>query len=300
MNTDTLYKMFEDEETKREENKKPLFFDKEGVLKLQVGGTYRLRLIPNLNLKQFFVEYEEIAFNSRADGSYQMLGLSPTSPSLGENRIKKDIVSSTQWKSWTAVKDHPDKDVRNEAMALLGKGKRVVNVYVDSDSKDEKNNGQNRVLRMVAGENKKTKVPQGQIWKAIHERLIGEKKERFGPKRLFNLGPQGVTIEITVKEKTIGTKKIPDYVVDFISDSDSPLNLSNDQQEEILSKAYDLTTFIPELKSQSELKQILDEHWNCSGKEGDELEVDSGTPSTDDDDIPTSWNSDDDVPRFDD
>lgn len=275
MTTEEFYKQFKEKEKQTNETRaKSQVTRPAEMLTMKIGGTYNFRLIPS-----FAVEYDVVGFNSRLDGVYQFVGLSPSSVSLGENALKNDPIKKQSWKSWAAVKDSGDKEAQKEALQLVPKTKKMMNIYLLSDSLDPANNGKNKILDFGAGFNAKTKAPNGNIWKKLYEGLEGELSETYGAK-LFDLGKDGFNIRISVKEKTIGTSKIPEYHVDFIPGKASEA-LSVAEQKEVIANAFDLNKFLPELKPLDEIQKILDTHWNC--KDPAELDVPE-TPTTDYDD----------------
>jgi hypothetical protein len=276
MNTNEFYEQFRAKEKETNETRAKASASKPAeVLTMKIGGTYLMRLIPVLP-----IDYDVVGFNSRLDGSYQFIGLSPSSISLGDNAIKNDPVKKQSWKSWAAVKDSNDKDAQREALQLVPKTKKMMNVYLISDSLEPANDGKNKVLDFGAGFNSKTKEPAGNIWKKLHEGLEGDSAADYGAK-LFDLGKDGVNIRIKVKEKVIGNKKIPEYQVDFIPGKPAEA-LSAAAQKEVIANAYDLTKYLPELKPLDEIQKILDIHWN--GNEPAEVDIPE---------IPTNYSDDD-------
>lgn len=276
MNTDEFFKKFKEKEKQTNETRAKAAVSKPAeMLTMKIGGTYTFRLVPTLP-----ADYDVVGFKSRHDGSYQFLGLSPSSISLGENIIKNDPIKKQSWKSWAAVKDSGDKEAQREALQLVPKTKKMMNIFLLSDSLEPANDGKNKILDFGAGFNK-SKEPTGNIWKKLHEGLEGDSVEDYGAK-LFDLGKGGVNVRIKVKEKTIGTQKIPEYQVDFIPGKPAEA-LSAVAQEEVIANAYDLNKYLPELKPLDEIQKILDVHWN--GNEPSEVDIPE---------IPTDYSSGDD------
>lgn len=296
MNLDEFYKQTFEQETKKIEEQVKNPSDNPDILKLKIGGTYRLRLLPDKANGTFMKDYEDVGFNSRSDGSYIYLGLSPRFAGL-----KKDVVANTQWKSWKAVEKLEDKAIRGEAMQLIPKRKKLVNVYVVSDSLNPENNGTNKVLRFNAPIDRKTKAPSGEIFTKIYDAFIGDKRDRFG-RRVIDLGKDGVTFEITVVKKATPMGDLPNYKCDFSFPEAVPGLDTEEKIQAVLDKTFDLAKFLPDLKTQEELTAILDEHWNCVPKTE---ENSSGEPSSDNHDSSSDgssgdtfeWNETDDV-RF--
>lgn len=267
MNTDAFYEMFESNEKKTSEARtKNNSSQPEEFLKMKIGGVYTFRLLP-----QTMIDFDEVGFKSRSDSSYQYLGLSPSSVYLGDAKLKKDLIKNTQWESYNQDKDSPDPAIKKRSMQLIPKVKKLAGIYLISDSLVPENNNKLKILNFGAGFNNKTKEPMGNIWKRLHPALLGDKKDRYG-KKLFDLGEKGVTIEITVGKKMIGSQEIPEYTVEFLTGDPIP-GMNDKKIKEVLGGLLDLDAFVPELKSQEDIKHVLDQHWNCKDTDDDELDV---------------------------
>lgn len=284
MDTNAFFESFlEKEKQTTEQRQKQASSKPEEFLQLKIGGTYTIGLLPMV-----MKEYDEVNFNSRLDGSYQYLGLSPQSISLGKDILKNDPIAKRLWSAWKAVKDSGDKAAQSEALQLVKKTRRNANIFVFSDSSDPENNRKAKILNFGAGFNQKTKQPTGNIWKKLHAAIQGELKDSYGAK-LFDLGPDGINILITVKSKQIGNgKAIPDYDVNFVPRKKADA-LSAKEIAALMENAYDLDKFIPELKSFEEMESILKEHWDCSDASLDEIDTLEKAAGSDE-----SANSDDD------
>lgn len=279
MDTNQFFNSFIDgEKQKAEQRAKQQQSKPEEFLQLKIGGTYVFGILP-VNM----AEYDEVSFNSRLDGTFQYLGLSPQSISLGKNILKTDPISKRLWKAWNAVKDSNDKAAQTEALQLVKKTRRLANVYVISDSTDVENNKKVKILNFGAGFNNKTKAPTGNIWKKLHSAIQGDLMESYGA-RLFDLGEDGINVILTVKEKKIGQKTIPEYDVNFVPRKKADA-VPAKAQGELIAQAHALEKFIPELKSIDEMESILMEHWDCSeaSSELDTLENAASSASEEDD-----------------
>lgn len=283
-------------------------------LKLEKGNKIKLRLIPNISKQQLFKTYEQVMFRSKKDNSFRFLGRSPSDPSLGDSRLKKDPIKEAQWKSYQLVKGGTKEEIK-ESMALMPKRKEMVNVYVISDQKNPDNNGTvkifdyNAPLKKEKVEGKNVTSPTGEIYKKIYDAFAGEKKDRYGAK-LIDLSPNGMTIEIVIGSKG----EYNSYEVDFFQED---LHLDAETRKGILAKTFDLDEFLPKLKDLIDINKELDEHyWQKSVDETSNFERD--LPSEDDDDQldfslvsgnekknsdsnkTFEWNEDDNAPTFDD
>lgn len=267
------YKMFAEEESKKVANANSGGGGnaRPEMLKLEKGNKIKIRLIPNMKKVQMFKDYEHVLYKSRKDGTFRYLGRSPSDPSLGDERLKKDPIRSAQWKSYELVKGG-SKEAIKESMALVPKRKQLVNCYVISDQKHPENNGTVKVFEYNAPlksekiEGKRVTSPTGEIYKKIYDAFSGEKKDRYGHK-LIDLSPNGFSIEIEIGSKG----EFNSYNLDLFQED---LHLDEETKKKILDQAYDLTEFLPKLKDLNEIESELAEHWWCEGDEKEEEEAD--------------------------
>lgn len=296
-----LYKLFADEENKKVADAATSNGggNRPEILKLEKGNKIKIRIFPNKKRMQMFKDYEQVIFKSRKDGSFRFLGRSPSDPSLGDARLKKDPIKSAQWKSYEMAKDR-GKEAIKESMALVPKRRQMVNAYIISDQKHPENNGTVKVFEYNAPLNNKkvdgrrTSTPTGEIYKPIYDAFSGDKKDRYG-QRMIDFGPNGVTIEIE-----IGTKgEYNSYVLDIFQED---LKLDSNTVSKIFDQAYDLEEFFPKLKELKDIEEELKEHWWC--EEADETEPEEADLPDDDQDSESSttesssesgvdWESDD-------
>ncbi len=283
INLDELVDVINEEETKRQEKPTRGASD-DRFLVLQPGNTILVRFLPNMHNKaKTFTPYEEYGFKS-INGQYIYAGQTPHS--VG----KKDIVREFQWNIYKAAKDRKDEAAMKRSYMLFGQSKEMVNVYVISDQLNPENNGKVKVLRYSAKVNK-DKEPTSPIYSKIRDSIFS-KDSPIG-KLAFDLSASGVNFSIKV------TKNAGDW--NDYSKSEfkwpSDLGLSDAQIAEILENTYDLESLIPALKSDEELKQLLDVHWygNTSPSENDEVSL-----SDDNDDELPMFNSKSATPEVDD
>jgi hypothetical protein len=137
--------------------------------------------------------------------------------------------------------------------------------------------------------------------KNITEGLFGEKfKKKIGSKGFLlpNTVEDGVDFVFDVVDKG-GYPNYDQSNFDLVEDS--KLSLTKEQVLDILRNSHDLHEFVPALKTQDELRQILDQHWyGISASSHDDIDQSSSSSlkslteglSDDDDDIPMTFSSD--------
>lgn len=286
------------QEEKLQENKTKKYSGntREGQLKLEVGKSYGFLLLPQENGKIFEV-WGEHGFTSKADNSYQFLGRNPSDPSL-ESPAPKNPIKKAQYESYNKTKEHPDKAVRTQNLKLLPNEKRAVNIFMVKHD-DPAQNFTNKVLVFGSGK-KLNDEPKGQIWSKLHDALFGENAQLLAP-GLLSLDDNPQFIKIDVKEKTDGTRTFPDYNVQFFNLSGlNKLKYSDKERAAQIANTYDLSTFVPEIKTDEELTAILDEHWRCisvDDESDNDKPVETSAKKTS---TPTAWEVDDDdiIPDF--
>lgn len=274
------------------------------ILILKKNAKYLGRLVPYFDKKDpsdarnTIVTYEEVGFPSKADGSYVFCGRSPKNAGVAP---KSDVLNQTQWDSYKKCKEAGDKPGMDYACKLIPKRKQIVNFYlqgVEGDDAAKEKIGKVLVLRYPA-QLGKDKQPSSAIYKVVSDALYGDKAAKIGT-RALDLSAKGRSLEIKVGVKD----KFPDYSASF--DDAEDLGLTPAQIKELHATAHDLSEFIPAVKSETELKQILDEHWfvKNAAKE-DELDDNDGDITGSDDDVSSEIDkalkdvSDDDNMNFD-
>lgn len=264
------------EETKVE-NEKGGFKGDERLLTLKKGCTYNIRLLPNIkDPDNSFVTYKEIGFVSRVTNQFVYGGRSPSDAGLG----KDDLFKSTQWKHFSAAKDRGDDAESKASYKLLPQRKQVINAYlvsVDGDDAEGKEKvGKVVVLKYNAQLNKEG-LPVSDIFKRIHAAVWGDKAKKIGS-RAFDLSSRGRSLLIKVTEKA----GYNNYSETEFEDAED-IGLSPERIQEIMDSVYDLTEFVPEVKTPDEIKQILDTHWH-------------GVSATPDDEVDESDDDEEPVP----
>jgi hypothetical protein len=256
------------------------------VLTFKKGATYKGRLLYNeKDVDNTFVSYEDVGFTSKSGNSeYVFLGRSPTNAGVP---IKNDLIRKTQWDEYKKAKDSGDEVGAKAACVLIPSRKQLVNFYlheVEGDDKAKEKVGQVVVLKYPARVDK-DKKPSSEIYKIVFDGVFGEKAKKIGGKA-FDLSPDGRSLEIKVGAKGDWNT----YSASF--DDADDLGLSDKEIAEKFNQVHDLTEFVPAVKSDEEIRQLLDEHWFVKNAS---LEDDiDGLNNDDDDDLdysPTSSSS---------
>lgn len=204
-------------------------------LKTEVGNTYTVRLIPNVNegSKTFF-HYYSMGFNSFSTGQY-ITNISPTT--WGE----RDPIAEARYRlSKTGSAEEKEK-----ASTIMRRENWMVNVLVVNDPVNPDNNGTIKLLRFGR-----------QLHKIIMDAMQGEEAEDFGP-RIFDVA-NGCDFRIKVEKQG-------DYPTYVSSKFGMPKKLSTDYDggvEAIHKDAHDLESVFT-VKSYDELTEVLNEHFYC-------------------------------------
>lgn len=234
-------------ESSKEENTKVV---DENFLQLSAGHTYTFRLLPNIhNPAKTFTSYEEYGFKSVDGGRYIYAGRTPHS--VG----KKDIIKDLQWATYSEAKKVGDEVGMKRSYELFPQQKQMVNVYMVDNTENPDLNGTVKILRYSAKTNK-DKVPSSPIFGKIYDGIFGSDKSEIG-KRAFDLSGDGVNFQIKVEKNAGGWNDYSKSSFKF----PSSLGLTEERIAEIYKETKDLETFIPEVKSDEDLKSLLDVHW---------------------------------------
>ena len=210
------------------------------ILRLEVGNTYTVRLIPNTKdpVKTFF-HYYTFGWTSFSTGQY----VSAVSPStFGE----KDPIAEYRYKILkTGTAEEKDK-----AKAILRTEKWLVNAYVVNDPVNEENNGKVMILRYGK-----------QLHKIIMDAIEGESAEDLGA-RIFDLSEKGCNLKVKVEQQG----DYPTYVSSKFTMPKALEGVEKSKLDDIYKGALDLEGVFP-VKSYDELKQLLEEHYLTSSEQ---------------------------------
>lgn len=266
MNLDEILNKVKDVEEEKQKAEQMEYGDPR-ILNLKKGVKYIGRLIPNHNnIDDTFVTYEEIAWNSKVDNTYVYAGRSPTNA-----KLKDDIVRKTQFSLYNEAKAKGDEVARKDACNLIPKRKQMVNFYLHKvegdDAKAKEKIGQVVVLRYPAMLDK-DKKPKSDLFLTIHTAIFGDKAKKIG-KKAFDLTATGRSLVVSVTDKG----GFNNYSTSEFDDADD-LNLTKADIEKIYTSSHNLTELIPPVKSNEELKELLDTHWfGTTASAEDEVEV---------------------------
>lgn len=209
------------------------------IMKFPQGHTYTLRLIPNLeDIDKTFFAHQVHQWNSLADGSFvSVLSLQ----TFGE----KDPIAALRWKLYKEWKDSkPAKDAKFEGV-IQSKQQWFVNVYVIDDPANPDNNGTVKVLKMGP-----------QLKDIIDDAMTGERADEFGAV-IFDLSKDGADFKIVADKQGEFTTFKKSYFT-----NKTKFDLNDDEVEALYEQIHDLNAIIP-VKTEDELKQLLQDHYYC-------------------------------------
>lgn len=251
------------------------------ILTLKKGVKYRGRFVPKNN--GTFVAYEEIGFTSRTTGQYTYLGRAWSDPAV--KNTGEDIVRTTQWDEYKAAKARGDEAAMKETYKLIPQRKQFVGFFltqVDGDDPDGKEKiGTEVAIRYPASLNK-DKTYRSKVANDINDGLLDPKfKKKIGAKGL--LLPEHIEDGVDFIFDVIDKAGYPNYDnsgFDLIAD-ESSVNLTKEQVMQILNNSINLHELVPPLKTQEELKSLMDQHWfGTSASLDDELDDDQSHSSS--------------------
>ena len=263
------------------------------ILRFKKGCKYIGLFVPTA--KDTLVPFEENGFTSRVDGSYVYLGRSYNDPLLkykGEN-----IVNKTQWDAYKKAKEAGDEAAMKETYKLFSQRKQLVNfllLQVVGDDADAKEKIGKVVVPKYPALLDKDKNPKSSVYKAIYDGLLGAGQKKIGKKGFIY--PNTVKDNVKFIFDVIDKGGFPNYdqsKFDLMEEYEIELDYTKDEVMEILQSAHDLNELVPALKSQAELKELLDLHWfGTSASAEDELADKADEYTTDE------INSDDEIPHL--
>jgi len=235
------------------------------ILKLEVGNTYTVRLLPNVgNPTKTFFHYYTFGWTSFCTGQY-VYTVSPTS--FGA----RDPIAEVRYK---ALKTGTE-DEKAKARAIMRSEKWLVNAYIVNDPVNSENNGKVMIVRYGK-----------QLHKIIMDAIEGEGSEDLGA-RIFDLSDKGCNLKIKVEQQG----DYPTYVSSKFMMPKAVEGLDKGKIDDTYKNIIDLESVFT-VKSYEELKSMLDEHYYCSSEASDtdtkpvkanksEASASSATDSTD-------------------
>lgn len=207
------------------------------VLKTEVGNTYTVRLLPYAkDPKKTFFHYFTHGWTSFSTGQY-VAALSPQT--FGE----RDPIAEERYR----ILRTGTESEKEKAKAIGRSEKWLVNVLVVNDPVNPDNNGKVKILRYGK-----------QLQKIITDAIEGEDSEELGP-RIFDLSPNGCNLKVKVEKQG----EYPSYVSSKFSMPSALPDLDDAKAKKIYDSCHELDKVFT-LKSQDELKALLQEHFHCS------------------------------------
>ena len=208
-------------------------------LKLEIGKTYVVRILPNItNLTGTFYHYYNHMWNSLATNQL----VSVLCPTTYGDRCPIDEYRFKVFRSGS--------DAEKEQSKILRRNENwLANVYVESDPTNPDNEGKIKILRYGK-----------QLNKIIHEATEGDDVKYFGH-RVFDLSPEGCSLRIKVDKNAGGyasytsSKFLPASKISGIGDDVDIMNNTYDGFKP-LDKIF-------ESKSYAEVQHLLDTHYFC-------------------------------------
>ena len=208
-------------------------------LKLEIGKTYVVRLLPDIkNLDRTFYHYYNHMWNSLATNQLTSV-LCPTT--VGD-RCPIDEYRFKVYRSGSEAEKEQSKILRRNENWL-------VNVYVISDPTNPENEGKIKILRYGK-----------QLNKVIFDATEGDDVQYFGH-RVFDLSENGCSLRIKVDKNEggyasyVSSKFLPASPILGLSDNVESINNIYDNVK-VLDKIF-------EAKSYDEVQHMLDTHYFC-------------------------------------
>jgi len=208
------------------------------ILKLEVGNTYTVRLLPNSkNPEKTFHHYYSFGWTSFCTGSY----VSAISPMTYGAR---DPINELRYRLLRGSEEE-----KKKASSIIRSEKWLINAYVVNDPVNPDNNGKIMVLRYGK-----------QLHKIIMDAIEGEGSEDLGP-RIFDLSEKGCSLKIKVEQQG----DFPTYVSSKFAMPKAIEGITPAKINELYTNIIDLDSVFT-VKSYDELKQLLDEHFYCTSE----------------------------------
>jgi hypothetical protein len=223
------------------------------ILKLEVGNTYVVRLLPNTKApEKTFFHYYTIGWTSYSTGQY----ISALSPATYNER---DPINEAKYRILRSNTESPE--LKKKADTIKRIEKWLVNAYIVKDPKNPENNGKVMILRYGK-----------QLQKIIADAIEGEDAAELGP-RIFDLSENGCNLNIRVEKQG----DYPTYVTSKFSAPKPIEGVTDTQAEEIYKSTYDLSAVMP-ARSYNELVTMLEEHFYCNSSESKNSPVVESVP----------------------
>jgi hypothetical protein len=205
-------------------------------LKFEIGKTYIVRLVPNVeNINNSWYKYAQHIWDSCVHGKK----ISVLCPNTYGEKCPIDEYRSKIW----ATKNET---LINQVKPLKKSEKWLYNVYVISDPSNPSNQGQVKYLNAGA-----------QLEKIIESARFGDDKDEFGH-RIFDLSPNGCNLKIKVETNEGG---YPTYVSSKFMSASKIEGLDSDAAIDAVYSAFKPYDNIFKPKTYNEIKDLLDIHF---------------------------------------
>ncbi len=206
-------------------------------LKMEVGKTYLVRFIPNVNdPKATFFHYAHHGWTSSSTGQY----IDATCLRTFNERCP---ICEARFKLYKTKKEE-DKEL---AYTLRSYDKHLVNVYVISDPTTPENEGTIKILR---------------FGKRIYDKVLaateGDDADEFGH-RIYDLTENGCNFKIKVESSSEGKSKFTNYNNSRFTAPSAIPDMTSSKIKEVYNSIFDLSTMI-EVKSEDEVTKLLNDH----------------------------------------
>jgi hypothetical protein len=223
-------------------------------LKLEVGKTYVVRLLPFVeDLDRTFYHYYSHAWTSVATNQF----ISVLCPTTWKDRCPIDEYR------FKVYRDGTDQEKENSKM-LRRNENWLVNVYVITDPTNPENEGKVKTLRYGK-----------QLFKIINEATNGDDVKDVGS-RAFDLSEEGCSLRIKVEKNEGGYAT---YVSSkFLPKGEIP-GMTESKADEIYSSVKPLDK-VYEAKSYEDIKSILDTHYFGKQSSSSNKPQQNNTPTT--------------------
>jgi len=207
------------------------------ILRLTVGNTYLVRLLPNIkNVDDTFHHYFSFGWESKATGQY----VSAVSPITHGERCPLNELRVKLYRSNNASdKELAGKIRRNEQW--------MVNCLVIENPTAPDSVGQVKILRYGK-----------QLDKIIKDAISGDDAEDYGA-AIFDLSPKGCNLRIKVEKNEGG---FPTYVASRFLKASAIPSMTDAKMEEVYNSVHDLSS-IEQIKTYAELEEMIATHILC-------------------------------------
>lgn len=210
------------------------------IMKLTVGNTYLVRLIPNVkDPANTFFHYFHHGWTSNETGQYV------------------DAICPTTWGERCPICEERFRlykkggDKNKELSKLIRRmEKHFVNIFVVQDPVNEENNNKIKVLRFGI-----------RIKEKFDAAIEGDDAAEFGS-RVFDLSENGCNFKIKVESAQDGNKKFSNYNNSRFTAPSAIPSMTPEKMKEVYESIFDLSTYIEKSTTEG-LKNMLATHLYC-------------------------------------